>query len=312
MSAVVRAVFFGTPALAVPALAALADIANVVGVVCQPDRPAGRGLEPRQPALKQAAIERGLNLLQPERVRTGELTRWLSALNADVALVLAYGRILPADVLAAPRFGCLNLHASLLPKYRGAAPIQWAIISGESCTGISLMQMDVGLDTGPVFTRHEIPIGAEETAGELAERLSLLAADVVRRDLPRVLAGELVATPQDAARATLAPPLQREHGSIDWTRPSKEVHDRIRGLAPRPGAHTTLRGKQLRVARTALLRAAPALAPGVVRAERREVLVGTGDGAVELVRAQLEGRREVAAVDLVNGRALAEGDVLGS
>jgi methionyl-tRNA formyltransferase len=308
----VRAVFFGTPALAVPALEALVDIAAVTGVVCQPDRPAGRGLSLKEPAVKIAARALGLSVFQPQRVRDGELRAWLERQATDVAVVLAYGRILPTDVLATPRLGCVNLHASLLPKLRGAAPIQWAILTGETETGFSLMQMDAGLDTGPVFTRHVISIGADETSGELAERMAALAAIVVRADLPRLSAGELVATSQDAARATHAPPPEREHGRIDWTQSAQRIHDLVRGLAPRPGAHTTYRGKQLRIARTARVGAAPPLAPGELRVERPKVLVGAGEGALELLAAQVEGRRELAALELVNGRALADGDRLGS
>ncbi|HWA77855.1 MAG TPA: methionyl-tRNA formyltransferase [Polyangiaceae bacterium] len=306
-----RAVFFGTPELAVPSLRALSEVSDVVGVVCQPDRPAGRGLELRQPAVKRAALELGLTIYQPEKVRTGELAAWLSELKADVALVLAYGRILPKAVLDAPRRGCVNLHASLLPLYRGAAPIQWAIIHGEQQTGISLMQMDEGLDSGPVYSRHEIGIGPDETGAELAARLSELAAQVVHADLARVVKGELTAVAQDESKVTLAPPLERAHGDLDFKQPARAVHDRVRGLAPRPGAHTFARGKRLRIAETRRIGASPALAPGEVRVERPRVLIGTGDGAVELVRAQVEGKRELTALELANGRVLVDGDVLG-
>lgn len=236
----------------------------------------------------------------------------MRSLSPDLGVVMAYGRILPADVLSAPRLGCVNLHASLLPKLRGAAPIQWAIISGEDTTGISLMQMDEGLDTGPVYTRHAIPIGPDETAGELADRMAALAASVVEQDLPRLVRGELTATPQDETAATYAPLLEREHGRIDWQRPASALHNQVRGLAPRPGAYTTLRGKQLRIAATRVAAHAPPLAPGTVRVERPRVLIGTGEGALELLRAQVEGRRELDALSLVNGRALADGDVLGT
>ncbi|HMJ12317.1 MAG TPA: methionyl-tRNA formyltransferase [Polyangiaceae bacterium] len=313
-----RAVFFGTPAIAVPALRALADIGELVGVVCQPDRPAGRGLTLTEPAVKQAARELGVSAHQPVKVKTGALHEWLASLNADVAVVLAYGRILPAAVLSAPRLGCLNLHASVLPKYRGAAPINWAIVHGEDHTGISLMHMDEGLDTGPVYTRHSLAIGELETAGELAQRLAELAAEVVRRDVPRVVCGELRATPQNDSEATFAPPLTREHSRIDWSQSARSIVNLVRGMAPRPGAHTTLRGKALRVlaARPAPELTLPAeqasLLPGSLKIlGRSKVCVSTGEGLVELLRAQLEGKKELAASDLVNGRALAEGDVLG-
>jgi len=307
----VRAVFFGTPALAVPALLALSEVAEIAGVVCQPDRPAGRGLSDRAPAVKVAALALDVPLYQPEKVRNGELEAWLHERRADVALVLAYGRILPRGVLVAPRLGSINLHASLLPKYRGAAPIQWAIIQGERETGISLMQMNEGLDTGPVFTRHRLAIAADETFGAVAERLAALAAEVVRADLPRVARGELRAEAQNDDEASFAPLLERAHGKIDWSRPAPAIHDLVRGLSPRPSAHTSIQGKQLRVLETRRLRAAPPLRPGEVRVERPRVVIGTGEGALELVRAQLEGKRELSALELVNGRALADGALLG-
>lgn len=309
---IVRAVFFGTPALAVPSLRALTRVANVVGVVCQPDRPFGRSQELHQPEVKVAALALGIPVFQPEKVRDGALATWLEQQRADVALVLAYGRILPKPVLDAPRVGCVNLHASLLPKYRGAAPIQWAIIRGETRTGITLMQVDEGLDSGPMFSHHELSIGPDETAGELAERLAELAAHVVESDLQSVVDGKLTAAPQDEAQVTLAPPLERANGRIDWTRSCDDVHNLVRGLAPRPGAYTTLAGKSLKITVTRRASAAPSLRPGEVRVERPRVLVGTGRGAIELVRAQLEGKRELDALSLVNGRALNDGDMLGA
>jgi methionyl-tRNA formyltransferase len=261
--------------------------------------------------VKQAALALGLDVYQPEKVRSGELFAWLAARAPDVALVLAYGRILPLPVLNAPRRGCVNLHASLLPRYRGAAPIQWAILRGERVTGISLMQMDEGLDSGPVYSRHELGIGPDETAGELAARLSELAAQVVRTDLARVVAGEIEASAQDPSGVTLAPPLERAHGNLDFTKSAESVHDWVRGLAPKPGAHTLVRGKRLRLAETRRIGASPQLRPGEVRVERPRVLVGTGDGAVELLRAQVEGKRELSALELANGRVLSDGDVLG-
>jgi methionyl-tRNA formyltransferase len=306
-----RAVFFGTPELAVPALRALTEVAEVVGVVCQPDRPAGRGLELRQPAVKQAALALGFDVYQPEKVRTGALCDWLTARAADVALVLAYGRILPLPVLNAPRRGCVNLHASLLPRYRGAAPIQWAILRGEAVTGISLMQMDEGLDSGPVYAQHELAIAENETGAELGARLAELAAHVVRADLARVVAGEIEAVAQDATVMTLAPPLERSHGTLDFGKSAREVHNLVRGLAPRPGAHTMLHGKRLRVAETRRIGASPKLEPGEVRVERPRVLIGTGDGAIELLRAQVEGKKELSALELANGRVLIDGERLG-
>lgn len=310
-----RALFFGTPDIAVPSLEALTTIADVVGVVCQPDRPAGRGLALSAPKVKERALALGLEVVQPEKVRTPEVARWIASREADVAVVIAYGRILPPALLAAPRLGCLNLHASILPKYRGAAPIQWAIVRGETETGISLMQMDEGMDTGPVYSVSRLPIGPDETAGELAVRLGELAARVVVDDVPRVVRGELVATPQKASDATLAPMLDRDAGVIDWTLPAIRIHDLVRGMAPWPAATTRVAGKALKVLETRRLDGAVASgdAPGTVMvADKSGVVVATGRGTIEIVRAQLEGKKALAARELVQGRALAPGQVLGA
>jgi methionyl-tRNA formyltransferase len=310
----VRTVFFGTPAIAVPALRALAESTRVVGVVCQPDRPAGRGLALAEPEVKRAALELGLEVHQPVKVKTGTVDQWVREREADLGVVLAYGRILPGAVLRSARLGFVNLHASLLPAYRGAAPIQWALMRGETETGISLMQMDEGLDTGAVYSEKGIPIFPEDDAGTLSSRIAELAASVVRDDLPRVERGELTAIPQDETRATLAPPLTKEHGRIDWLRTSREIKNLTRGLNPRPGAFTTLAGKSLKVLQVEPSGAAPEGGkPGtVVRADKGGVFVATGDGAIELLMGQLEGKKALRGTDLVNGRTLKQGDELGS
>ncbi len=308
-----RAVFFGTPAIAVPALRALAEVAEIVGVVCQPDRPAGRGLHLQPPAVKVAALELGFGHLlhQPVKVKTGNLDEWLRERTPDVALVMAYGRILPPAVLAAPRRGCMNLHASLLPRWRGAAPINWAIAHGDTESGVCLMQMDEGLDTGPVFARLSVSIGPEETAGELAEQLAGTAAHLVRTSLRPAVDGELEAIPQEHEHSTHAPPLERADGALNFSKGVHELVNLVRALSPRPGAHTLLKGRPLKVAQARLARE-PALGePGLVSIRDKRVLVSAVDGAFELCRAQLEGRKELAAIDLANGRALKEGDVLG-
>lgn len=314
MTLAFRAVFFGTPEIAVPALRALHDVATVVGVVSQPDRPAGRGMQLKAPAVKEAALELGLEVYQPLKVRTGELEQWLRDRAPDVALVMAYGRILPRGVLSAPRLGCLNLHASLLPRYRGAAPIQRAVMSGEKETGIALMQMEEGLDTGAVFTARSLPIGAAETAGELAIRLAELGATVTREDVPKVVQGVLSAVAQEHALATHAPPLTRADGALDWALSAEALVNRVRGLAPRPGAHTShVRGESRRGLKVLKARVAPAitkLEPGEIGLDGTRVLVGTGGGLFEIVEAQLEGKRALSARDLVNGRSLAAGDRL--
>lgn len=305
-----RAVFFGTPAIAVPALRALNSVAEIVGVVCQPDRPAGRGLHLQPPAVKTAALELGLDVHQPLKVKTG-LDLWLRERSADIGVVMAYGRILPISVLEAPRAGCVNLHASLLPRWRGAAPINWAIAHGDGESGITLMQMDAGLDTGPLLSKHALAIGPEETAGELAERLALLAAEVVSQDVPRAARGELVKQTQDDAHATHARPLERADGELDFTRRASELANWVRALSPRPGAHTALRGKSLKVTRARALTEPARGAPGSLVFLSGRALVNTGEGLLEILRAQLEGRKELAVSELINGRALLPSDVLG-
>ena len=309
-----RAVFFGTPRIAVPALRALTQVAEVLAVVCQPDRPSGRGLKVAPPPVKEAALELGLSVHQPTKVRTGELSSWLREKNADVALVMAYGRILPADVLAAARRGAMNLHASLLPRYRGAAPINWAIVHGEIQTGISLMQMDEGLDTGPVYSQHLLELTETETAGSLAERIATLGAHVVRADLAAAVDGKLTAEAQDATLASHAPLIERQHLQIDWGRSAIEVARLIRGMAPRPGAFTLLGGKVLRIhdARPMPGPMPPGAVAGTVSVLGKRAIVASGAGTLELINAQLEGKKALMAVDLINGRVLSEGVVLGS
>jgi methionyl-tRNA formyltransferase len=313
-SADVRTVFFGTPDIAIPTLRALASTTELIGVVCQPDRPAGRGLEISEPAVKRVARELGIEVHQPIKVKTGNLDEWLRERSPDVAVVLAYGRILPEAVLAAPKLGCVNLHASLLPLYRGAAPIQWALIRGETETGFSLMQMDAGLDTGPVYCQRKIPIFPEDDAGTLGGRLAELGALVIEEDLPRAVRGEFELVPQDSARATFAPPLTREHGRIDWKTDAGSVTNLVRGLSPRPGAFTTLTNRTLKIlaARPGPTGAAVAPPGTVVRADKGGLWIAALPGTVELTRVQPEGNKSMSGRDLVNGRALRLGDILGT
>jgi methionyl-tRNA formyltransferase len=308
-----RAVFFGSPAFAVPSLDALHAMAEVTGVVCQPDKPAGRGLTLTPPAVKVRALELGLPVVQPTKLRTGEFAEWLRGQRADVALVVAYGRILPRDVLEGPRLGCVNVHASVLPKYRGAAPITWAVVRGEPESGVTLMKLDEGMDTGPTFATLTTPIGPEETAGELGERLARLGGEAVREWLPRYVDGGCTLAPQDDAKATMAPILEKDNGRIDWTASAARVHDHVRGMSPWPGAFTAARGKPLKVQaiRVVELDRAPAPAGRVVLADKSRVLVACGAGTVELVTVQPEGKRAMRAQDWVMGRGVSEGDTLG-
>lgn len=302
-----RALFFGTPAIAVPALEALAEVAEVAAVVCQPDRPAGRGLGMQAPPVKRAAQRLGLEVVQPEKIRPPEFAAWVESRAVDVALVMAYGKIFGASLLRAPRRGCINLHASLLPLYRGAAPINWAIVRGERETGISLMQMDEGCDTGPVFSRHAIAIGSDETAGELSERLATLAASVVREHLRRAVAGELPAEPQDDAAATHAPMLQKSDGLLSFEMPARVVHDHARGMNPWPGAFTFLEGKRFKFLATRLGERAEGAPGTVLRIDQGAAQVACGEGTIELLVGQIEGKKALDAAQLAAGRTLRPG-----
>jgi methionyl-tRNA formyltransferase len=270
-------------------------------------------LEVHPSPVKKRALELGLDVHQPKRVKTADFAQWVADKQAKVALVIAYGRILPVAVLEAPELGCVNLHASILPKYRGASPITWAIVRGENETGISLMQMDVGMDTGPVYTRHRMAIGVDETAGELTTRLGALAAQVVRADLLRVVGGELVAGAQDEASATHAPILTKLDGLIDWKKAASEVHNHIHGMQPWPGAYTRIRGKTLKILR-AHVRSEQALhvPPGrVLVADSGGLVVACGTGSIEVLSLQLEGRKALSAREFVAGRGLVAGDEVG-
>lgn len=301
-----RAIFFGTPEFAVPCLSALAEIAQVVCVVTQPDRPSGRGMKLAAPPVKLRARELGLAVIQPTKVRTPQFADELRALQADVAVVVAYGRILPAAVLSAPRLGCVNVHASLLPKLRGAAPIQWSIVHGESQTGACLMQMDEGMDTGPVLARASLSIGPEETSSELTLRLSALGAELLRRELPCFLRGELRAQPQDAAQATLAPVLRKDHGQVDWQGTATQIHDLVRGMSAWPGAYTWLDGTRVKLHAVQVKNATERLAePGfILCASSDGIEVACGRGSVLVTEVQLEGSRRMAAGAFVAGHRL--------
>ncbi len=301
-----KTLFFGTPDIAATVLRALAEVSEVRAVVCQPDRPAGRGMKLAPPAAKVAALALGIEVAQPTKIKTPAFADWVRSLEADVAVVIAYGRILPAPVLDAPRRGCMNLHASILPKYRGAAPIHWAIVRGERETGVSLMQMDEGMDTGPVYAIRKLTIGPDETAGELHDRLAELAAEMVRRDLADAVEGRLEAVPQDHAAASLAPMLTKEDGRVDWSLPAQRVHDHARGMTPWPGAHSELDGKRFKLLSTRL--ADGDGEPGRVLAiDGPRAIIACGSGAIALLRGQVEGKKPLDVPQLVAGRTLAEG-----
>jgi methionyl-tRNA formyltransferase len=299
-----RIAYLGTPAFSVPPLDALAAAGHtIVAVVAQPDRPAGRGQALRAPATKAWALAHGVPVLQPEKVRDGKLAAALGALAPDVLAVAAYGRILGKDLLdLAPR-GALNVHASLLPRYRGAAPIQWAIAEGEAETGVSIMQMDEGLDTGDVLLQRALPIGPDDTAESLAPRLAALGAAALVEALALLERGAIVPVRQDAAAATLARILEKEDGRVDWRRPARVGRDRLRGFSPWPGAFTTLDGRLVKVLDAAVDDGSAAGAPGEAAVvPGRGLRVACGDEtALLLLRVQPEGKPPLAAADFANG-----------
>ena len=304
----------GTPAFACPILSALLGRPDpVVGVVCQPDRPRGRGLGVTAPEVKQLALRHGLPVLQPERVRDPGFQAELRALAPDLIVVAAYGRILPRSVLDTPPHGCLNVHASLLPRHRGAAPIAWAILAGDPVTGVSIMAMSEEMDAGDVFLQRETSIAADDTAGSLGDRLARMGADAIGEAIDGIRAGALRAVPQPASGITFAPRIEREHCVLDWRRAAVELERQVRALAPEPSAFTTLGGRRLKVHRAAPGRATADAAPGVVVGSGPDgIHVATGDGILTLREVQLEGRRRLAAADFLAGHPVAPGTCLGS
>lgn len=298
-----KLVFMGTPAFAVPCLDALVDAGHEVrAVVAQPDRPAGRGQQLVSPPTVARARALGIPVLQPAKVKSGEFPEAFERLEADLAVVVAYGRILTPRLLAAPRLGCVNVHASLLPRWRGAAPIQWSILGGDRTTGITTMRMAEGLDTGPMLLRAETPIGPEETAPELHDRLSPMGAALLVRTLTEWPAP----AEQDHDAATWAPPLTRDQGRLRWGQPAEVLHRTVRGLSGWPGTVASFRGEPMKVLRVRRVDAGGP--PGVVL---EGAVVACGDGALELLEVQLPGKKAVRGVDWVNGSRVRPGEQLG-
>lgn len=307
-----RTVFMGTPGFAVPSLAALAEAVDVTLVLCNPDRPAGRGRSMASPPVKEEAIRRGIPVFQPEKARHPDAVARIVAEAPDLIVVAAYGHILPKSILDIPRFGCINVHASLLPKYRGAAPINWAVARGETVTGITIMRMDEGMDTGPMLLVREMPIGGEDTAETIFAKLSILGAEALREALRRLREGTLDETPQDAALATYAPMLKKEHGRIDWCRPAREVLNLVRGMTPWPSAFALHAGKTLKVLSSVLpAESGPAGAPGeLVAIGRGGISVACGEGVLRLQVVQPEGGKAMEAWAYAQGRRVATGERL--
>jgi methionyl-tRNA formyltransferase len=310
-----RLVFCGTPAFAIPSLRQLlADpYFRVESVVTQPDRPKGRGKKTASSPVKDAALEAGIAIYQPEKIRSESSFDYFKRLAPDVVVIIAYGQIIPASLIAIPRLGWINLHGSLLPKYRGAAPINWAMVNGEKVTGLTTMQIDAGLDTGPMLLKYQTGIGADETAPELYDQLAVAGAPLVVETLKKLDAGEIVATQQDNSQASLAPPLKKEDGRIDWYLPAPKIYNRIRGLQPWPGAFTTFRGATCRLWGKPLKPVAAGGMPGIILPTQEDGLLVLCGGAtvlhVEYV--QVEGRNRVTDREFMNGARITPGERFG-
>lgn len=305
--------FCGTPRFAVPTLDKLVSSGFEVRlVVTQPDKPRGRGLELALSPVKSRALELGLPIVQPEKIKNNDEFRGrIAGIGAQAIVVVGYGRIIPQWMIDLPPLGNINLHASLLPKYRGAAPIQWAIACGETVTGVTIMRIDAGLDTGDILLQKEMPISPADTAETLAPRLAMIGAELMVEALRSLEAGAIQPRPQNHSQATLAPILQREDGIIDFQRSAAEIVNRLRGFQPWPGAFTSFRGKQLRV--WAAKPATAALTPGVIEIEDSRMLAGCGhDTALELLEVQPEGKKRMSAADFMNGYRPRTGEKLGN
>jgi methionyl-tRNA formyltransferase len=324
-----RLIFLGTPAFAVPTLEAVVEAGHEVAVVLtQPDRPSGRGQNASTSPVKQAALRLGLTVYQPERVRRPEAVEYLRGMASDAMVVVGYGQIIPQAAIDLAPLGIINVHASLLPKYRGAGPVQWAIVRGETRTGVTTMRIDAGLDTGDMLLKAETGIGPEENAVELGARLAAMGAGLLVVTLEGLRAGRIVAEKQDDAQATLAPLLKKEDGAIDWSEPAQAIHNRVRGMQPWPGAQTLFRGVPLHVWKTksptlvnenksatggsrAVQGVRPTAAPGQVLSPK-PLMVACGEGSLELLEVQLEGRKRISAADFANGQRLTDNDILGA
>ncbi len=311
-----RVVFMGTPDIACPTLQALASSPDfqVIAAVVQPDKPKGRDLKLQPPPVKELALRLGLPVLQPERARNETFLAQLRELRPDLVVVLAYGQILPQALLDIPPHGCLNIHTSLLPRWRGAAPIQWAILEGDAQTGTTIMRMDAGLDTGGIVTTRPTPIGPDDTAQTLHDRLATLGAELLVETLPRYVRGELPPQPQPAEGITYARKLAKEDGRLDWSQPATVLHRRLRAFTPWPGTFTFLPGEprpQLLKVWRAELAAGVGLPGEVLAADKSGLVVACREGALRLLELQREGARRLAVADYLAGHPIAAGQRLG-
>jgi methionyl-tRNA formyltransferase len=307
-----RLVFMGTPEFAVPSLQRLIDRGEmVVAVVTQPDRPKGRGQQLASPPVKIVAGDHGIAVFQPVKVRVPDFLEIIRGLRPDLIIVTAFGQILPKELLNIPRYGCINVHASLLPRYRGAAPINWCIINGETETGVTTMQMDEGLDTGDMLLKKVVPIGPDDDAQALHDQLSVVGADALAETLDLLIAGKLNAEKQAGLLSNYAPMLKKEDGLIDWRRDPRSIRNLVRGLTPWPGAFTFLGDKTLKVYRCRV--AGGSGVPGsVLQADRSGLVIACSEGGLLVEELQLEGKKRLSARDFLAGYNITPGTILGN
>jgi methionyl-tRNA formyltransferase len=306
-------IFLGTPSFAVPTLEAVVAAGHrVLAVYTQPDRPKGRGGQLATSPVKETALRLSLPVYQPERVRRPEIVEQLRAMHAEVMVIVGYGQIIPQSIIDIPPVGIINVHASLLPKYRGAAPIQWAIANGESRTGVTTMRIDAGLDTGDMLLKWETGIGPAENAVELNRRLARAGADLLVETLAGLTAGTIVPQKQDHSQASLAPILKKEDGSIDWKWPARKIFNRTRGLLPWPGAYSFFRGQMFHVWKARVAENPATGVPGQLLPQRKRLLVACGEGtALEPLEVQVEGRKRMPVEAFLNGQRLNDNEALG-
>ncbi|MDI6713572.1 MAG: methionyl-tRNA formyltransferase [Thermodesulfovibrio sp.] len=298
-------VFFGTPDFAVPTLKYLiANNENILLVITQPDKPKGRGKNVQPPPVKEIAIKQGLKVLQPEKIKDEKFIETLKKLNPEIAIVVAYGKILPREVLEIPALGCINLHASLLPKYRGAAPIQWALIKGEKITGVTTMLIDEGLDTGPILLQKEVPIDDDDNAQSLSEKLAVIGADLVIETIDKMRRGLITPTPQ-TGQISYAPLLKKEDGKIDWQKSAIEIFNLIRGTYPWPCAYCYFKKERLKIIKAQPLE--EKASPGLIIKAKDELIIGTGLGTIKILLIQPEGKKIMTAKEFICGRKINEG-----
>ncbi|WP_443770030.1 methionyl-tRNA formyltransferase [Anaerostipes sp.] len=307
-----RAIFMGTPEFAVPTLQALIDHHEVIGVVTQPDKQRGRGKKVQFPPVKEKAVEYNIPVYQPVRAKEEAFIETLRQLNPDVIVVVAYGQILPESILNIPKYGCINVHGSLLPKYRGAAPIQWAVLDGEEKTGITTMFMEKGLDTGDMLDKVEVVLDPKETAGTLHDKLMEAGADLLLETLKKLEAGTAVRTKQDDSKSCYAKMLSKEMGKIDFTKSANEIERLIRGMNPWPSAYTSMSGKTMKIWDADVVEYQGNEKPGtIVDVTKDSILVATGENALALKEIQLAGKKRMQVQAFLLGRSVEKGIVLG-